>query len=267
MLHPFTAEDLADVPPDWEAGPPDFVGVAAGKAGTSWWYQLLLDHPSVVPNRLDRKELCYFYHFGYEGMDAEAVDTYRQAFAAPPGFICGEWSPAYLNFPFALYHLAEAAPQTKLLAIVRNPVDRILSARNMQIAQRLEYMGLEGDPAYLYRTYSLTQQAALQSTLALSFERLLRLFDRSQLLLLQYEQCKQAPRDAIAQTYRFLGVDDTFVPDSLERKVNESTYILPDLDSAERARVAEYFAPDVQAFADRFPEAIDLSLWPDFADR
>jgi hypothetical protein len=31
--------------------------------------------------------------------------------------------------------------------------------------------------------------------------------------------------------------------------------------------VAEYFAPDVQAFADRFPEAIDLSLWPDFADR
>ena len=264
MLRPFETGDLTPVPDGWNVGPPDFVGVASGKAGTSWWYQLLLEHPAVKSNRVDRKELCYFYHFGYEGMDPDAIDTYRQAFAAPPGAICGEWSPAYLNFPFALDHLAEAAPDTKLLAIVRNPVDRILSARNMQISQRLEYMGLEGAPAYLYKTYSLSQQVVLQSMLSLPFRRLLSKFDRSQLLLLQYEQCKRDPRAAIARTYRFLGLDDTFVPDSLERKVNESEYILPDFESEERAQVAEYFIHDVISFAELFPEDIDLSLWPDF---
>lgn len=87
---PFNEQNLRPVPEGWEARPPDFIGVASGKAGTSSWYRLLLEHPSVKQNRLGRKELSYFYHFGYREMTRKAADAYRQAFAAPKGSICGE---------------------------------------------------------------------------------------------------------------------------------------------------------------------------------
>ena len=31
--------------PGESVGPPDFVGVGFQKAGTSWWYELVVDHP------------------------------------------------------------------------------------------------------------------------------------------------------------------------------------------------------------------------------
>ena len=57
MNRPFTLDDLKKVQQGWHIGPPDFVGVASGSAGSSWWYSLLLQHPQIVPNRLNMKEL------------------------------------------------------------------------------------------------------------------------------------------------------------------------------------------------------------------
>lgn len=263
MKRPFETKDLLPVPEGWRVGPPDFVGIASGKAGTSWWYRLLIEHPSVKPNRLNRKELCYFYHFGYHGISPDAIEAYRQAFAAPSGSICGEWSPGYLNYPLAIDHLAKAVRDTKLLAIVRNPVDRVLSAQNMQLSKRAKFMNLKGDRAYIYKTFSIFQEVTLHSLLYKSFQQLLKAFDRSQLLLLQYEKCKIDPRSEIAKTYRFLGLDDSYIPASLNRKVNVSSYVLPKFDPEERALLADYFSEDVKSFFKVFPE-IELSLWPDF---
>jgi hypothetical protein len=55
---PFSLDELKPLPEGWRVGEPDFVGVAAVKAGTSWWYSLLLDHPQIVENRLCIS--CYF---------------------------------------------------------------------------------------------------------------------------------------------------------------------------------------------------------------
>jgi hypothetical protein len=254
MARPFESKDLPPAPQGWKVGPPDFVGIASGKAGTTWWYQLLIEHPSVEPNRLNRKELCYFYHFGYRGISSDAIGVYRQAFAAPSGSICGEWSPGYLNYP---------VPEVKLLAIVRNPVDRILSAQSMQLSKRAKFMNLKGDRAYIYRTFSIFQEVTFHSLLYEPFQRLLNTFDRSQLLVLQYEKCKKDPLSEIAKTYRFLGLDDSYIPASLNRKVNVGSYVLPKFDPKERALLADYFSEDVKSFVKLFRE-IDLSLWPDF---
>ena len=95
------------------------------------------------------------------------------------------------------------------------------------------------------------------------FGRLLSAFDRSQLLVLQYERCRQDPAPEIARTYRFLDLDDAYIPESLNRKINTRPYTVPELTPNERLILADYFAQDVLAVADLFPE-IDLSLWPDF---
>lgn len=263
MLRPFMERDMAPLPPHWSVGPPNFVGVASGKAGTTWWYRLLIEHPSVKPNRLNRKELCYFYHFGYKGMTGQSIETYRKAFAAPENCICGEWSPGYLNYPLAIDYLAKTVPETKILVIVRNPVDQVLSAQNQILSKQAKILHFKSDRAYLYKTFSVFQVAFFNSFLYKSFQRLLELFDRSRVLILQYEKCKLSPRQEIAKTYCFLGIDDQFIPPSLNKKINKKAYLVPKLKPDERAYLSGYFYEDVMAFVKSFPE-IDLDLWEDF---
>ena len=83
MEQPLEPYDFLPVPDGYVVGPPDFVGIGFGKTGTTGWHQLLLQHQAVKPNRPDKKELAYFYHFGYNGISPDAIDTYHQAFAAP----------------------------------------------------------------------------------------------------------------------------------------------------------------------------------------
>lgn len=263
LSRPFNYSDMDSVPMGRHIGPPDFVGVASGKAGTSWWYKLLIEHPSVTPNRLNRKELNYFIHFAYNGIDSNAIEKYRNAFATPKNSICGEWSPGYLNFPFAIDYLAAAVPETKILAIVRNPVDRILSAQNQQLSKRAGMLGLKGNRLYIFQKFSIFPNVLFMSFLYNPFKRLLRHFHRSQILLLQYEKCRIEPEEEIKKTYSFLNIDEQFVPPSLRKPVNKKPYLIPRLDENARKRLAEYFFDDVMAFLQLFPE-IDISLWKDF---
>lgn len=266
LTRPFKLQELRPVPVNYDIGPPNFVGIATGKAGTSWWYQLLLEHPAVRPNRLRKKELDYFYHFGYNGINPKAIETYHQAFAAPVSCICGEWSPGYLTYPLAIDYLSQAAPNAKLLAIVRNPIDKLLSAMNMKLAGRAKYMGLRGDRAYIYKIFSLFPEVICNCRYYDAFRHLLNVYERTQLLLLQYEECAQDPATQIARTYRFLGLDESFIPTSLHRKVNKRPYIIPQLEAQEREILADYFSEEVFGLVELFPE-INLSHWPDFKDR
>ena len=262
---PFEPRDLLPVPEGYVVRPPDFVGIASAKAGTTWWYRLLIEHPAIEPNRLAAKELTYFRHFGHRGPGPTAIGTYRQAFAAPKGCLCGEWSPMYLSYPLAINYLAQAAPDTKLLAIVRNPVDRVRSFLNNGLSIPARAKNLRRRRACVHDTFSAFRTAVSSSLYYECFWRLLQAFDRSQLLLLQYERCALDPGSEIARTYRFLGVDDSYIPESLDRRINARPFVLPRLRPHERAILADYFTDDVRSLSGLFPE-IDLSLWPDFED-
>jgi hypothetical protein len=83
------------------------------------------------------------------------------------------------------------------------------------------------------------------------------------MLVLQFEQCRQSPAEQLAATFRFLGVDASFISPGLTAAVNrtESKRSLP--PDLERVLIGLYEA-DVLALADRYPQ-IDLRLWPNFA--
>ena len=122
MSRAFERSDFAPVPHGWHVGGPDFVAVGCGRAGSTWWWSLLENHPDVHANRLNQKELHYFSHFGWNGPTDEQVEVYREAFAAPPGSICGDGTFAYLTHPLSVQHLWRAAPETRLIALLRNPI-------------------------------------------------------------------------------------------------------------------------------------------------
>ena len=249
----FNKQHFTPLPDGWIIKSPDFVGVSSPKAGTSWWYSLIRNHPQVVSNRLNKKELSFFYHMGANMISDYMADIYRQAFASPEGSICGEWSPSYLWYPFCIENLFKTAPDTKIIVMLRNPIDRYRSHINQF------YRGLHLNVSCSRETEDIIMKfwgfpdAIEQGVVYGGLKKLLSFTDRNNILMLQYEKCKADKNNQIARTYKFLGIDDTFLPENKNRQVNSIDETL-----------AAYYADDVKKTAELFPE-IDLALWHDFS--
>jgi len=104
---------------------PDFVIIGAPKCGTTILYHLLTKHPHVEPAAF--KEPHYFDRLFDKG-----TEWYRQCF--PPSrqkdgqrTITGEATPGYLFHPHAPKRMARVIPEARLIALLRNPVDRTYS--------------------------------------------------------------------------------------------------------------------------------------------
>lgn len=229
-------------PRGWQPGPPDFVGVGAQKAGTSWWYQLLARHPQVT-TRGHPKELHHLVRVDPFG-PAEAA-RYAQWFPRPPGKRTGEWSTGYLADPRVPERLARAAPEARILVLLRDPLERYRSGVTME---RGRFADVEADA--LRRTRYGEQLARLYDH-----------FPRDRVLVLQYERCAADPTGELARTYRFLGLDDTFRPRLLRRGVNVTPGPKVDVSETDRARIAAALAEDLALLTSLVPD-LDRSLWP-----
>ena len=96
--------------------PPDFVGIGAQRSGTSWWHGLIETHPHVHALGWPFKEL----HFFDERRDADAR-AYHELFRRPRGRLAGEWTPRYMYDAHTPALLRRAAPDARLLVMLRDP--------------------------------------------------------------------------------------------------------------------------------------------------
>jgi hypothetical protein len=233
-------------------GNPDFVGIGVPKAGTTWWFSLVAAHPDIYVEH--QKELMYFNqrvfdHCAQDGGADDVFEAYRQWFPRPEGTKTGEWTPNYLYAHELPSLLRKVAPACKVMVLLRDPVERYRSHVSIRLSpgrMRIHRL-LALDRGY----YS----AALQP-----WERV---FSPSEMLVLQFEACRRSPEAHLGATYRFLGVDDSFVPDDLRLPVNKTAGKRPLPPDVERV-LARLYEADVLALADRYPQ-IDLNLWPNFA--
>ena len=114
-------------PEGWIVAPPDFVGIGAQRSGTSWWYAGIEAQPQVVRVPKRRKELHYFNRFWEGVVPPDMASQYESMFPRPPGSLAGEWTPRYLYDYWSIPLLREAAPETRLLVLLRDPVARYRS--------------------------------------------------------------------------------------------------------------------------------------------
>ncbi|HTY97810.1 MAG TPA: sulfotransferase, partial [Solirubrobacteraceae bacterium] len=180
---------------------------------------------------------------------------YLEYFPRPEGQQVGEWTPLYGSAPWIPPLLARAAPQARLLMILRDPVERLLSglALDAAVAER--------------RGLPLSRHAPLGAFVRGLYHHelscLQRHFERSRLLVLQYERCAADPEGELRRTFAFLGLREDAPITGLEahpRRRDEK----PPFDPAARAAYVEAYSEDVRRLVEAFPE-VDLSLWPNFA--
>lgn len=240
------------VPPGWRTGPPDWIGVGVQKAGTSWWHQAINAHPQTQESPLP-KEL-HFFDRGWHPEHPLDVAAYHALFPRPGGAVVGEWTPGYLPDAWFPPLVARAAPAARLLVMLRDPVARFESGVTHALAHGGPVRPIVAGDAER-RGYYHHQLTAL-----------LRHVPRERLLVLQYEQCRDDPAPHLRATYRFLGLDDGFVPPGLDERVNLNPGPRYRLPAMLRAELVERYAADVAALAADFPE-VDVGRWPSFADR
>jgi len=246
---------LPQCPAGWRTGPPDFVGIGAQRAGTTRWFDLIVAHPQIEAPPATRKELHYFDRFHAGGFTAADAEAYGEWFPRPEGRLTGEWTPVYLAAPWVPGMLAAAAPDAKLLVTLRDPIERYLSGlqRHHRTARATE--------APLNAMAPL--EAFMRGFYHAQLAHLLAYFERSRVLVLQYERCVREPLAELRRTFAFLGVRDTgFAPD-LQAHPNRQPD-KPELHPDARRALVEAYAPDVAGLIERFPE-IDVALWPNFA--
>jgi hypothetical protein len=227
-------------PPGWHTAPPDFVGVGVAKAGTTWWYHLITRHPDVV-HRGHPKELHFFR--------APHPGDYARWFPRPAGKVAGEWTPTYLGSPVEIERLRATAPAARILVMLRDPVDRYVSRLTMATVRGWP------DPVPTSET---------QGFYARQLEQLFTQYERSHVLVLQYERCVAATAAELAGTYRFLGLRDDVRPAFMQRPVHETIAPKVVLDPDERRRIVDLYAEDVARLPALVPD-LDLSLWPHYA--
>jgi len=100
---------------------PDFVIVGAMRSGTTSLCRYLSEHPRIFVH--PDKEL-HFFDLNWE----KGHEWYESKFAAaPPDQLAGEATPIYMYLADTVERMASLIPRAKLVAVLRNPVDRAYS--------------------------------------------------------------------------------------------------------------------------------------------
>uniref|UniRef100_A0A7S2RS97 Sulfotransferase domain-containing protein n=1 Tax=Rhizochromulina marina TaxID=1034831 RepID=A0A7S2RS97_9STRA len=102
---------------------PSFIIIGAGKCGTSSLYYYLLDHPQVEP--AGAKQIQFFDHQLGRGVSWYTAHFPR---SMPDGHVTGEASPGYIVYHHVPGAVQRVLPQVRILAVVRDPIDRLWSS-------------------------------------------------------------------------------------------------------------------------------------------
>lgn len=192
---------------------PDYVGVGVQRAGTSRWHQLITAHPDVVevtdPKGRTVKEIHWFDDPQSDSSAARDA-AYRMWFQVSDDVVVGEWTPRYLFDLWPIDRLKESCPDTKLIVMLRDPMTRLRSA--------LQFYSARGVPLGRDTIRESIWRGMYGAQLEYLFDR----WPRERVFVGLYEDGVAEPEKLLVSLYDFLGLDSTFRPDELDRRVNES---------------------------------------------
>jgi hypothetical protein len=238
---------------------PDFLILGTEKGGTSTFYWTLCRHPRV--ERATKKEV-HFFDSSRRWFE-KGVGWYRSQFPAPTWrdglkVVTGEATPYYLFHPYSPGRASTTVPDAKLIALLRNPVDRAYSAYRQRVRNRQESLSFEealeaeeertsgelekllADETYHDRAYPRYAYRA-RGIYVDQLKRWHEHFDPDQLLVLKSEDYFADPVGTMHRVHEFLGLPKS---DEIIERRKKQPY--QPMDPATRRRLEEYFEPHNQ---------------------
>ncbi len=185
---------------------PNFLIIGGARCATGWTSQCLREHPDIF---MAQDETHFFDRHYHKGLNWWA-QTYFSTSAYRDEKMVGEKTAGYLYDPKDVPQriIASLSP-IKLICNLRDPVERMHSVYQRGVLKGTQKL-------------SLVQVATPDSKLVqhgLYFQhikRFLEVFPQENILIKIYEDKFVDPVSFIQDIYRFLDVDNTFVPPSID---------------------------------------------------
>lgn len=185
---------------------PDFLIIGAKRSGTTWLNSMLEEHPEIY---IGTKEIHYFDYQLDKG-----DGWYRAHFAdAGPAQLAGEATQTYMFDREVPPEMARLVPEAKLIAALRNPVDRAYSdywynrARGIEDLSFEDALEAEGERGERYRKSYFSR-----GLYASQLRRVAEFYRRDQIAVFIFEEQVADPEHAYRGVCRYLGIDADFIP-------------------------------------------------------
>ena len=232
---------------------PDFLVIGVMKGGTTSFFNYLARHPQINPPF--RKEIKFFdIHY------LQGLGWYRAHFPThlkmKSGMVTGEATPYYIFHPAAPNRIAKVLPNVKLIALLRNPVDRAYSHYNHMVrvgreplsfdeaiekeAERLagEEEKIISDPRY--STFNHLHYSYLaRGRYVEQLQKWLAIFPREQMLILASEEIYTSPAMAYRKATEYLGLSD-WTPNDF-KAYKQGVY--EEMPASVRKHLIDYYHP------------------------
>ncbi|MCA9982244.1 MAG: sulfotransferase [Anaerolineales bacterium] len=213
---------------------PNFLIIGTTKAGTTSIYRYLQQHPQIfLPKQI--KETNFFAYenqeitFQYWGPPPSTtlnairdLTTYQALFAsgeAQTAQAIGEISPYYLYNEQAAHRIHHYLPQAKLIAILRHPANRAYSnylhlIRDGREPHQTFEKALAAEPQRMAEGWAWDYYYRDMGYYARQLTRYYARFPFANIRVFTYEAFASQPTNVLKEIFSFLGVDDTFEPDT-----------------------------------------------------
>ncbi len=177
---------------------PDFLGIGAQKAGTTWLAENLRLHPEVfIP---ERKELHYF-----DNKWERPLAEYARHFVAAGDRVCGEITPAYgILSPERIRYVGRILPRLRLVLLLRNPVERAWSHALMDLAARRgrDPAEVSTDEVIAFLESDVAERRGDYPAILDAWNAV---FPREQLYVGFFDWIQERPRDLFCEVLRHIG--------------------------------------------------------------
>ncbi len=193
---------------------PTFIGIGPPKCATTWLDSILRRHPDVfLP--VQQKEVFYFDRF-YDRGDDWYCGLFDGAADRPA---IGEISTSYILDVQTVQRIRDFNPEVKLICILRNPVDRMVSHYRMFVENGRTDLDFENAVAR-------HPELRMNSSYAGLLGNVLSIFPRDQIHLGIFEELfasPQATSSYLESLFDYIGVDqDRLAPVAVKQKVRET---------------------------------------------
>ncbi len=207
---------------------PNFLIIGAQKSATTFIHMCLAEHPEIyMPSQeISYFENPYYYQIPRAQFEKIFIDAYNKK-------ALGIKRPTYLAKPECPKRIKDIIPHAKIIAILRNPIERVVSAYFHYI--NYGFISLKpiekGMPELLggrYRKkYPRAEEIIEFSFYYKNLKRYFDLFNKEQLLILFYKNIMKDKLQQVQNIYRFLKVDNSYIPTRLQSQPQAVIYSLP----------------------------------------
>lgn len=222
---------------------PAWLGIGAQRSGTTWFTDLLTQHPEVGLGTNGKKEQ-QLLHKVADGR-VEAAD-YLDLFPAD-GVRRGDWTPQYLRHASAPAAAARLVPDAPILVLLRDPVERFRSAMRLAATRGKSW---PYPVPITIQTWSGFYADQLDTWAAA--------VGRHRMHVMVYENIRRDPQAAVDEVWRLIGVDPVPLAE-VERASGSSSRADWDWTPGLKESLQVMYRPQARRLTDDW--GLDVSAW------